>query len=151
MRWPAEALANLGLSIGLGLKYGIVGVALGSLLSTALVHVVLAMPYIAKTFDLSLLGWIASLLRAHLVPAAATAALGWAFLALGVEGLGPVVGAGAAMMVTYLGLLAITGLNRAERAQLLQVAAPPRSYPCLARAFSSSTRRAAAASSATRR
>ncbi|MGI9658752.1 MAG: oligosaccharide flippase family protein [Gaiellaceae bacterium] len=118
----AEAAANLGLSIGLGLKYGIVGVALGSLLSTALVHVVLAMPYIARTFELSLVGWIASLLRAHLVPGVATGLLGWGLLTIGVDGLGPVVGAGLAMMVTYLGLLWVTGLDSGERGALLKLA-----------------------------
>ena len=118
-----EATANLALSIGLGLKYGIVGVALGSLLSTALVHVVLAMPYIARTFELSLVSWVGSLLRAHLVPTAATGALGWAFLSIvGIDGLGPVVGAGVAMMVTYLSLLWLTGLDGGERAELLRLA-----------------------------
>lgn len=118
----AEASVNLGLSIALGLKYGIVGVALGSLISTALVHVVLAMPYIARTFGLSLWGWIGSLVRAHILPSAATAALGWAFLEAGVHGLGPVVGAGAAMMTTYLALLWLTGLNGEERGALLKLA-----------------------------
>lgn len=118
----AEAAANLGLSIGLGLKYGIVGVALGSLLSTALVHVVLAMPYIARTFDLSLVRWVASLARAHVIPSAATAALGWAFLSSGVDGLGPVVGAGAAMMTAYLSLLLVTGVDAGERRELIRLA-----------------------------
>ncbi len=126
-RYPAlalggEAAANLALSIALGLKYGIVGVALGSLISTALVRVVLAMPFIARTFDISLLPWLTSLVRAHIVPSAATAALGWAFLEADVNGIGPVVGAGAAMMVLYMALFSITGLNSAERVAVFRYA-----------------------------
>lgn len=126
-RYPAialtgEAVANLALSIALGLKYGIVGVAVGSLISTALVHVVLAVPYIARTFGLSLVSWIGSLVRAHAIPSLATAALGWAFLEAGISGLGPVVGAGLAMIVTYLALLTVTGLDRAERTAVFNYA-----------------------------
>ena len=118
----AEAAVNLGLSIALGLRYGIVGVALGSLLATALVHVALALPYIARTFQLSLVGWLVSLLRAHVLPAGATGALGWVFLSLGVNGLGQVVGAGVAMMLTYFIAFWLTGVDSEERATLLRLA-----------------------------
>jgi glycosyltransferase involved in cell wall biosynthesis len=48
-----------------------------------------------------------------------TAALGAGALAAGVRGVGPVLGTGAAMVALYLGVVTVTGLDRAERARLL--------------------------------
>lgn len=117
-----EAVLSVSLSVALGLRYGIVGVALAAVIATVAVHICFAVPYIAREFGLSLVRWSASLARAHAAPAIATGLLGWLFLELDVSGLGPVAAAGACMMIAYLALLAVTGMSAAERRSALRFA-----------------------------
>jgi O-antigen/teichoic acid export membrane protein len=134
--WPAiliiaEALLNLGLSIWLGAQLGLDGVALGTLIATAVATIV-AVPLMCRQFGITTTRFLYSLLRAHLPPAATALVVAWLLTRLPLSGLLPVVGAMAAVAGSYVAVFAATGLTSGERRELrsrLRTAPPAAASP----------------------
>lgn len=116
----AEAVVNLSCSVAFGRALGIRGVALGTLVATGLGEVGFFLPYVCRQFGIPLRTFVGrAVLRGHLPAALASGAIGWGLRAIGVNGLVPVLAAGAAIVVVYLGVFALTGLDAEERRRVL--------------------------------
>ena len=113
-----EAVANVGLSIGLGLSMGLQGVALATLLASAAVRLGLLIPAACRAFGLSLFSLLSTIARAHAAPAAAALAIGWMITQAELPSIVLVLVGSAAMFAAYLGIFAFTGLERGERARV---------------------------------
>lgn len=111
----AEAALNLTLSVILGNRMGIEGVALATLIAASVVQVGLLLPYIGRVFGVLPLSLLGTLGRAHLPAALVALAVGLLLRRTDVSGLAEVLGAAAAVGGAYLATLAVTGLDRAER------------------------------------
>lgn len=117
--YAGESALNLGLSIGLGLRSGAVGVAEATLLATAAVKLFVFLPYMCRQLHVPLRSFYYAVLRAHLPAAAAAGAAGCGLRSAGVHGLVPVLGAALAIAAVYLVVLFATGLHTDERRRLL--------------------------------
>ena len=114
----AEAGLNFGLSIALGLLFGLTGVALATLIATALVSTSIGIPYLCRTFGVPLRTFVLTVARAH-IPASAVALLtGWLVRPEAGTGLVAVLAAGLAIAAAYLLTLSVTGLSRDQRRRL---------------------------------
>jgi O-antigen/teichoic acid export membrane protein len=114
----AEAALNFGLSIALGLLLGLTGVALATLIATAVVSTAIGVPYLCRSFGVPLRTFVYGVVRAH-VPAAGVALLvGWLVVPDEGTGLVPVLAAGVAIAAAYLATLSLTGLSRDQRRRL---------------------------------
>lgn len=115
----AEAVANVLLSIGLGIAMGINGVALATLIAAVVTNLGLLVPFLCRHFGVPVPRFGAIVLREHGPAALASALVGAVILSqwspLGVLGL---LVASVAMLAVYLGVFAITGLSREERGDL---------------------------------
>jgi len=125
----AEMVLHVGLAVVLGRWLGLDGVALGALLATVAGHGVVLLPFVCRRLGFGLGEYLASMARAHLPAAAVAGALGW-FLAFGMHGrlltthgrtldLLGVAGAAAVVLLVYLAVFAVTGLDAPERRQIL--------------------------------
>jgi len=110
-----EATLNLTLSIVLGLSMGLVGVALATLIAHASTQFVFLLPYICRRVQVSMLSLLFTLARAHVPPAALSAAVGLYLRRYDLDGILPLLGAGAAMVTTYALVFSVTGFAHAER------------------------------------
>lgn len=117
-----EAAFNLTLSIVLGRLIGLEGVALATLLASAVADLVFLLPYICRQFGTSVASLLASVLRAHVPAAASGLAVGVLMLRLGVSGIPGVVGAALLVIAAYSLVFAVTGLSRDERRRIAAVA-----------------------------
>jgi O-antigen/teichoic acid export membrane protein len=114
----AEAALNFGLSIVLGLLLGLTGVALATLIATAVVSTAIGIPYLCRSFGVPTRMFVLAIARAH-VPAAGVALLtGWLVAPDEGAGLISVLAAGVAIAAAYLLTLAFTGLSRGQRRRL---------------------------------
>lgn len=114
----AEAALNFGLSIALGLLLGLTGVALATLIATAVVSTSIGIPYLCRTFGVPTRTFVLTVARAH-VPAAGVALLtGWLVTPDEGAGLVSVLAAGVAIAAAYLLTLSVTGLSRDQRRRL---------------------------------
>ncbi len=116
----AEAVLNFALSIALGYELGIAGVALATLIAGSISNVFLLLPYACRFFGISYSGLLASVVRTHAAPAAASTAVGVLLLTrLDLDGIPFVGGAGVAMLAVYALVYGLTSLSRTERRALL--------------------------------
>lgn len=115
----AEAVLNVSLGITLAHLMGLDGVALAVLIAAAVANVALAVPYACRYFGVSAGLLVRSLAQAHALPVAASLGVGWLLLRADVEGILPVLAAGAAVVAVYLLVFVLTGLDRGERALLV--------------------------------
>jgi O-antigen/teichoic acid export membrane protein len=76
----AEAIANVGLSIYWARKFGLVGVALGTLVPIAVAKVFIQPAYVCRHLGLSLEKYYFDLLGRSIIPTALTSFLIWVFL-----------------------------------------------------------------------
>ena len=111
----AEAACNLALSIVLGSRMGLEGVALATLIMATLSELLFNLPYICRQFGLGLTSFVLSLLRAHVPAAFGAFVVGVLLLRLGVSGLVDVVAAALLLTLVYFLVFAATGLSRRER------------------------------------
>lgn len=123
VRFPAligvfEAVVNLGASIVLGHIMGIEGVALGTLIGVTMNHLFVLVPYVCIQLRVSLWEFILTILRAHLIPCAASLAVGFALRSFAYDGIWQLGVAGIATVGTYLVLFSFTGVTGEERRQL---------------------------------
>ena len=111
----AEAILNLGLSIWLGEKLGIDGVALGTLIAAAIATVV-AVPLVCRHLEIGTGRFMWEMLRAHLPAIAVACGVAWLITPdLDLDGLVPVALAMIAVSGSYLAVFAVTGLTADER------------------------------------
>jgi O-antigen/teichoic acid export membrane protein len=111
----AEAVLNLGLSVGLAFAIGIAGVALATLVAHVLTSFCFALPVIFRRIGISVRSVVWLLLRHYAIPAALQLAAGIVLLNVGVNGLIEVMGAGAAMVLVFVAAAAVFSVSRAER------------------------------------
>jgi O-antigen/teichoic acid export membrane protein len=76
----AEAVANVGLSIFWARKYGLFGVALGTLVPIAVAKILIQPGYVCRHLQLSLKTYYFDLLGRSIVPTALSSFLLWVFL-----------------------------------------------------------------------
>lgn len=116
----SEAVLNIGLSIILGKAIGLTGVALATLISTAIVSTTIGVPLICRSFGVHLGRFLIPIARAH-IPAVIGAVLVSRLIApTRTEEITGVVGAGLGIGITYLIIFALTGLTGDERKRLWQ-------------------------------
>jgi O-antigen/teichoic acid export membrane protein len=113
-----EAVANVGLSIGLGLSIGMQGVALATLITSAAVRLGLLIPAACREFGLSYFALLGTVLRAHGLPAVAALAIGMMLKRTDLPSLALVFLGGATVFSVYMIIFAFTGLEALERARL---------------------------------
>jgi len=115
----AEAALNLVLSIVLGRAVGIEGVALATLIATAIVHLGLILPYACGTFSLPVRGFLGGLARSHGPAVVAAFTLAAILRQANLGSLFAVAAAGAAIALLYFLVFAFAGLDRGERRRVL--------------------------------
>jgi O-antigen/teichoic acid export membrane protein len=124
----AAGAVEIALIATLGYFYGITGVGVGALITVIAVGLG-TMPLVCGRLGVSAVGVFASVIRSHILPVIVTGALG-VYLAAGpvsqfvhmrgrLASLVAVVVAGALLLVVYVALFSITGLDRDERSGLL--------------------------------
>jgi O-antigen/teichoic acid export membrane protein len=113
-----EAVANVGLSVGLGLSIGMQGVALATLIASAAVRLGLLIPVACREFGLSYFTLLVTVLRAHGPPAVAALAIGMMLERTDLPNLALAVLGGAIVFSVYMIVFAFTGLEASERARL---------------------------------
>ncbi len=113
-----EVALNLTLSVVLALALGLKGVALATLIAITVMNFGFTLPYACRRLGVPLIGLVLTAVRAHLPPAAVSLVVGLAIMHLGVGGLLQVIGAGAAMVVTYGLVLWASGLSSQERDEI---------------------------------
>jgi O-antigen/teichoic acid export membrane protein len=114
-----EAVVNLGLSIGLGLTFGLVGVAVATFIATVVTRSLIITPYVCREFGLSITSFLKEVVGPHLLPVGATLAVGWLVRAKGISEAGALGGATVALVATYLFVFAATGLRAHERKRVV--------------------------------
>jgi O-antigen/teichoic acid export membrane protein len=124
-----EAALNLTLSIALGLRLGLRGVALATLIASAITTFAATLPYACRLVGISYRGLLVSTLRAHLPAATAALLAGWALRDLADRGLLGAVAAGAAVVGVYVAVLLVTGLDSQERDRVIGLTRWGRSSP----------------------
>jgi O-antigen/teichoic acid export membrane protein len=116
-----EAVLNLGLSIVLCKTIGIAGVALGTLIAAVLTQLMILLPYGCRRTGLELRSLAGLLARQFLLPSALALGVGFVLLRMGLDNLGLVILAGAAMVATFVALAFVTALSAAERRAPLEL------------------------------
>lgn len=117
-----EAALNLCLSIVLGRSMGLTGVALATLIASAVATFAGVLPYACRLVETSYEHLLWRALRGH-VPAAGVALLaGWALRGFADGGLLQVTSAGAGVVALYAAVLFFTGLDAGERGRMLDLA-----------------------------
>jgi O-antigen/teichoic acid export membrane protein len=111
----AEAVLNLGLSVGLAFAIGIAGVALATVIAHILTSFCFALPVIFRRIGISVRSVVWLLLRHYAIPAALQLAAGIVLLKVGVNGLIEVMGAGAAMVLVFVAAAAVFSVSPDER------------------------------------
>ncbi len=124
-RFPAlvlsgEAALNLVLSVILGLRLGLAGVALGTLLAACICELAVTLPVMCRKLGIPARTLIAAAARSHL-PAVALAGLVGAALRPRVDGVLEVGVAGAALVTVYLAVFTLTGLDAGERRSVRRI------------------------------
>ena len=113
-----EALLNLGLSVVLGTRMGLSGVALATLLASGIAEFLFMLPLICRRLGIALSTFVVALARAHVPPAIAAVAIASAIGTGDLEGPVSLMLAAAAIGGVYLIVFAITGVQSDERRAL---------------------------------
>jgi hypothetical protein len=124
----AEVATQILLTAVLGISFGITGVAVAVLVAVVGVELGVRLPLVARRLHTGVVHLVWPVLRAHLPAVAVTGTAGW-FWARGpaiefvrthgrVADLGVVVVAGLAMLMVYVAVFALTGLDSATRRQV---------------------------------
>jgi O-antigen/teichoic acid export membrane protein len=111
----SEGILNVGLAILLANLIGLNGVAWADLLAGLAVTVLAFFPYMCRQFELPPWPFARSLVVSHVPPAAAALAVGWLVTRGHPTGILYLVGAAAAILVSYLCVYVLTGLDAHER------------------------------------
>lgn len=118
----AEAVLNLALSVVLGRRMGLQGVALGTLLAACVTELAVTVPVMCRKLGLPVRSFVATAARAHL-PALVIAGAVGAVLRPRVDGVLEVAIGAVAIAGVYLLVFALTGLDAAERRRARDVLA----------------------------
>lgn len=125
----AEAVLNLGLSVGLAQVMGLQGVALATLIAAAVVNLGIFFPYMCRQFELPAARFLTGIARAHLPPLAVGLAVAWLVSRASPSGIPLVLLSSLAIIAAYVSIFALTGLDRVERRRMLTLVRGPRSRP----------------------
>lgn len=110
-----EAVLNLTLSVVLGIRMGLTGVALATLLAAVVAEFAIMLPMICRTLGMPLITFVGGLARAHLPPVAVALGVARLIGAGSAEGLVELLVAAAAIGGAYLVVFCLTGLRPDER------------------------------------
>lgn len=113
-----EAALNLVLSVVLGTRMGLSGVALATLLASLIAEFLIMLPLICRRLGIPLAVFVAGLVKAHLPPVVAAIAVASLVGAGNQNGLVPIMLAAFAIGGTYLVVFTISGIQPTERAVL---------------------------------
>lgn len=114
----AEAVVNFAFSVVLGLVFGLAGVALATLVATALVSTAAGVPYICRSYGLQTSSFVLSLARAHVPPIALAVLAGWLLSPGETAGIVTILATGAVIAAVYVATLTVTGLSGSERRRI---------------------------------
>jgi O-antigen/teichoic acid export membrane protein len=115
----AEAVLNIGFSVWLAHALGIEGVAIATLIAAVAANLLVLCPYVCRQFGMPLPEFARGLLFAHVPPVIAALLVGWLVTRADPSGL---LGAGiaaVAIVLAYLAVFSVTGLDRTERRAIL--------------------------------
>jgi dolichol-phosphate mannosyltransferase len=113
----AEAALNLILSIVLGMRIGLEGVALATLIATVVAEGFLMLPLMCRRLGLSMSGFLWSLGRAHGLPVVLAVGAG-RLVGVQPDSLLGLIATGSAVFFAYVGTFFVTGLSPDERQQM---------------------------------
>lgn len=113
-----EAALNLVLSVVLGTRLGLSGVALATLLASVIAEFLVMLPLICRRLGIQLAGFVAGLVKAHLPPVVAAIAVASLVGAGGQDGPVRLMLAATAIVGVYLVVFTISGIQPTERAVL---------------------------------
>ena len=116
-----EASLNFTLSIILGLRMGLQGVALGTLIGAATTHLLLFLPYICRRLLVPIASLAWALLRTHGLAAVAALSTGILVREFALSSLPAVAIAGLAIVAAYAIVLFAVGLRPRERRQIASI------------------------------
>ena len=116
-----EASLNFSLSIILGLRMGLQGVALGTLIGAATTHLLLFLPYICRRLLVPVASLAWALLRTHGLAAVAALSTGILVREFALSSLPAVAIAGLAIVAAYAIVLFAVGLRPRERRQIASI------------------------------
>jgi O-antigen/teichoic acid export membrane protein len=110
-----EAALNLGLSIALGLRMGLTGVALATLIAAVTTRLGIYVPYLTRQFGVGFFSFIALIARAHALPTLSAVTVGLLIPRGDISNIAELLAAAAVIAGTYVGVFLLTGLNGRER------------------------------------
>jgi glycosyltransferase involved in cell wall biosynthesis/O-antigen/teichoic acid export membrane protein len=113
-----EAALNFTLSIVLGLRMGLKGVALGTLIGAATAHLLAFLPYACRRVLVPVSSLVWALLRTHGLPVVAAISVAVLVRELPLENLVAITLAGLAIVAAYGVVLFVVGLRPRERRQV---------------------------------
>ena len=113
-----EAALNLALSVVLGARMGLSGVALATLLAALTAEFAVTLPMICRSLGMPLLAFVGGLARAHLPPVAVALAVALAVGAGEAEGLVELLLSALAIGGAYFLVFFLSGLEPRERTEL---------------------------------
>lgn len=116
--YAGEAVLNLALSIALGRRTGLTGVALATLIATSVTTFAGVLPYSCRLVGVSYKRLLWSSLRGHVPAAGAALFTGWALGGVADGGVFHVVAVGAVVVAVYAAVLVVTGLDPDERGRI---------------------------------
>jgi O-antigen/teichoic acid export membrane protein len=112
----AEALANLGLSVILVRRFGLLGVAIGTAVPVFVANVFVLMPAVCRQLDVRVRDFVRAVAIAPLIGSGVAALAAWTIrTAWPAQSLPGIVAEGAVVGVIYLGALWTLGLDAAVR------------------------------------
>ncbi len=125
--YSAELVVKIVLCVVLGHLYGLWGVALGTLVATALLRLGVLLPFVSRRLGLGLGRYVTWMVRAHVPPALVAGALGWFLVhrvgalarpSHSLAGAAVVAAAGLVVLIVYLAVFSLTGLDGRERGRV---------------------------------
>jgi O-antigen/teichoic acid export membrane protein len=115
--YAGEAALNLGLSVVLGRRSGLTGVALATLVASAAATFLGVLPYACRLVGVAYERLLWTILRGHAPAGGAALLTGWALRAAA-DGIPRVLAVGVLVVAVYVAVLIATGLDRGERGRL---------------------------------
>jgi O-antigen/teichoic acid export membrane protein len=122
-----EATINVVLSILLGRRMGIQGVALGTLIGVLFNHLLVLLPYMCRKLGVSVWSFVFNILKAHALPTLVALLVGFELRSFAFEGIVPLLLSGGAMLLAYLAPVSVTGISSSERHRIRLFIASKRS------------------------
>jgi O-antigen/teichoic acid export membrane protein len=117
--FSGEAVLNLTLSVILGRRMGLVGVAIGTLIAAAAIELFVLLPYMTRRIGVSLGGFLRHAVLPHLPAVVLASAAGWLITRADLTRLPGLAGAAVVIVAVYGITFWFSGLRPSERARVL--------------------------------